>query len=220
MACSDPPLSDDTADDLLQLLCVRLGAFGAEIFQSLQLPSFQEEPGHSQSPVLFRHVVGQHECFDEGAVPVTLETVRQQAAETRYQFVEDTAVGIPIVHDLDQLNGSTLNDLVQHQIVVEDAALLELVRLEAAYVVQMALVERLQQVFQVGRILLADGAEEHLALLVVSQGPYKVALRAANQLLALDEEAIVVLVQPTLRVVFHLSGIVLDDEALIHGQAC
>mmetsp|Transcript_98301 Transcript_98301/g.233944 ORF Transcript_98301/g.233944 Transcript_98301/m.233944 type:complete len:386 (-) Transcript_98301:1757-2914(-) len=212
-----PALPDDLPHDLPQLLRVRLNTFGAHVLESLELPSLQEEPRHAQGPLLRVDVIGQHQGLDEGAVPVALEALGQEVPEARDDLIERAAVGIAVVHDLHQLNGTTLDDLIQDQLVLEEAGLLLLVRLEATDVMQMAGVESLQQAFEICTVLLADGPEWHLGLVLITQRLHEVKAGIANQLFTFHKQPIVILVQPALGVVLYRAGVVLHDEALVQS---
>mmetsp|Transcript_84524 Transcript_84524/g.258067 ORF Transcript_84524/g.258067 Transcript_84524/m.258067 type:complete len:563 (-) Transcript_84524:445-2133(-) len=87
---------------------------------------------------------------------------------------------------------------------------------------QGARAERFEQGLEVLRILLGDAPEERRPGrhgLLLAQGADQRVLGLADELLAFREQPVVVLVQPALRVVFDLAGVVPDDEALVHGRA-
>mmetsp|Transcript_17422 Transcript_17422/g.38376 ORF Transcript_17422/g.38376 Transcript_17422/m.38376 type:complete len:1202 (-) Transcript_17422:85-3690(-) len=212
-----PLLADDAAHDRGQLVRIRRHARVAHVLERLHLPGLQEEARHAKGPLLARHVVGQHQGLDEGAHAVALELLRQELAEARGDLLEAAAVRVAVVHDLDELDGAALHELLENELVLEVARLLLRVGLEAADVVQVAGAQRLEEGLQVLHVLLADGAEESLAAgVLLPEGLHEGQLGVADEGLALRQQAVVVLVQPALRVVLHHAGVVLDGEATVH----
>mmetsp|Transcript_13465 Transcript_13465/g.33853 ORF Transcript_13465/g.33853 Transcript_13465/m.33853 type:complete len:328 (-) Transcript_13465:620-1603(-) len=221
MGSTDPLFADNAPHDLGQLFGRRCGTLGPHALKGTQLASLQEEPRHAHCPLLRRDLVGQHQSLDEGAHSVTLEALGQQIPETSGDLFKWAAVRIPIVHDLDELDGATLHNLVQHQLSGEDVRRLFPVRLEATDVVQVASAERVQKGLQVLLVLFADAPEKGALAglrIIISKRLDKSVRGLADERLALRKQSIVVLVQPTLRVVLDLPSIMLDDEALIQAR--
>mmetsp|Transcript_94185 Transcript_94185/g.266549 ORF Transcript_94185/g.266549 Transcript_94185/m.266549 type:complete len:1014 (+) Transcript_94185:1095-4136(+) len=212
----DPALPDDPAHNLREGLRLGPRAAGAHVLQGPELPGLEEEAGHAQDPLLPRHLVGEHQRLDEGAHAVALEVFRQEVLEARGDLFERATVRVAAVHQLHELDGAALNDLVEHELLLEDARLLFLIRLEAPDVVQVAGAERAEEGLEVLHVLLADGPEERLPLVLLAQRPHEGEPRLAQELLALGEEPVVVLVQPALRAILNAARIVPDDEALVH----
>mmetsp|Transcript_61726 Transcript_61726/g.143614 ORF Transcript_61726/g.143614 Transcript_61726/m.143614 type:complete len:260 (+) Transcript_61726:1646-2425(+) len=194
IASAAPALPDDAADNACELLCLGLGALKAHVLQRPQLPSLQEEPGHTQGPLIARHFIGKHQGLNEGTQAIALEALRKQAAKPRGDLLERAAVGVAVVHDLHELDGTALHDLVQDQLRVEVIRSLLLIGLEAPDVVQAASAERLEQALQVGNVPLGNGSGGGLAKVGLAQGAHQWASRFADQPLTLREQAVIVFV--------------------------
>mmetsp|Transcript_117351 Transcript_117351/g.328467 ORF Transcript_117351/g.328467 Transcript_117351/m.328467 type:complete len:590 (-) Transcript_117351:1125-2894(-) len=219
---ADPALADDATHDLVELLRRGHGALGAHALHSAQLAGLEEEPRHAQGPVLLRHLVGKHQGLDEGPHAVALEARRQEVPEAHHDLLEGAAVGVAVVHDLDELHGAALDDLVQHQLALELVRPLLPVGLEAADVVQVAGAQRLEERLQVPGVLLRDALEQRRARgkgVLVAERLHQRVRRVADELLALREQPVVVLVQPAGGLVLDLPGVVLDDEAFVERRA-
>mmetsp|Transcript_28517 Transcript_28517/g.51594 ORF Transcript_28517/g.51594 Transcript_28517/m.51594 type:complete len:444 (+) Transcript_28517:772-2103(+) len=153
---SNPFLADDAPDDLLQLVRIRCGTFRPHVLQCLELTSLEEETRHAKRPLLLWNVIGHHQSLDEGTHAVALEAWWEQVSEAVHNLLERTPVWVAIVHDLHQFDGSALNDLVQHKLLVEDVGLLQRIWFEAADVVQVASAQSAKQRLEVCLVLLAN----------------------------------------------------------------
>mmetsp|Transcript_77395 Transcript_77395/g.239672 ORF Transcript_77395/g.239672 Transcript_77395/m.239672 type:complete len:240 (-) Transcript_77395:369-1088(-) len=189
-----PTPPHDARHDARQRLRPRRRAALAQVLESLQLAGLEEEARGPQLPLPPWHLVGKHECLDEGAHSVALEALGEQVLEARRDLVERAAVGIAVVHDPYKLDRSTLHNLVKHQLLVEDVRLLLLVRLEAPNVVRITGAEHLEKSLEVGCVLLADGAERSLALVLLGERSDQWAGRLADEGLAFREQPVIVLV--------------------------
>ena len=108
--------------------------------------------GHGPNSLLW-NVISQHQGFDKGSHAIALEALWQQiswrfgsvnvfslhlvfntlsqVAEALHNLVEGTSVGISVMHNLHQLDGTTLHQLIHHESLMEDRRFLALVWLEA-----------------------------------------------------------------------------------------
>mmetsp|Transcript_47959 Transcript_47959/g.133700 ORF Transcript_47959/g.133700 Transcript_47959/m.133700 type:complete len:521 (+) Transcript_47959:1926-3488(+) len=218
-----PTLAHDAANNQLQLLRRGNGTFGTQVLQFFQLPGFEEEPRHAKRPFLGRDLVRQHEGLDKGPSPVALEVFGQHFLEALRDLVERTTVRIAIMHDLDELDGATLHDLIEHYLLLENTRLLLLIGFEAPDVMQHARSERAEKCLEVLAIPFADGAELHWILQalfgIIGEFAHRLVRRAGNEILALREQAVVVLVEPAARAVLDNARIMADGEALVRSGA-
>mmetsp|Transcript_52480 Transcript_52480/g.113638 ORF Transcript_52480/g.113638 Transcript_52480/m.113638 type:complete len:497 (-) Transcript_52480:1022-2512(-) len=215
-----PPAPDDAARNRREHLRRWERPLGAQVLQHLQTPSLHEKPGHTQGPVLRWDVIGQHERFDECARTVALEVLWQQLPEARTDIRKEASVGVAVMHDAYQLNSAALNDLIQHQLLIEDDGLLLCIRLEAPNVVKVRSAQRLQQRTEVLLVFLADRSEEHLlAEILLAERLHEGIAGITNEFLALRQKTVVVFVQPARGVVLHDPSVVPDGEARVKSRS-
>mmetsp|Transcript_17881 Transcript_17881/g.51460 ORF Transcript_17881/g.51460 Transcript_17881/m.51460 type:complete len:365 (+) Transcript_17881:772-1866(+) len=155
-----PTLSDDASHNLVELLCLRHRAFRSHALQRAELARLEEEPRHAESPLLLRHVEGEHERLDEGTHAEALEAGGEQVPEACDDLVEGAPVRVAIVHDLHQLDGAALRDLIQDKLALEHVRFLRPVGLEATNVVQVAGAERVEERLEIFAVLFRDALEQ------------------------------------------------------------
>mmetsp|Transcript_17890 Transcript_17890/g.51506 ORF Transcript_17890/g.51506 Transcript_17890/m.51506 type:complete len:277 (-) Transcript_17890:1521-2351(-) len=125
------------------------------------------------------------------------------------------------MHDLHQLDGPALHNLVKHQAAIEAVGHLLPIGLEAADVVKVASAERVQEGLEILGIPLANATERGASRIRGVLLPQRLDQRirgVADKRLALWKQLVVVLLQPPMGAVVNLTRVVPDDKALVHAE--
>mmetsp|Transcript_16334 Transcript_16334/g.38655 ORF Transcript_16334/g.38655 Transcript_16334/m.38655 type:complete len:365 (+) Transcript_16334:1225-2319(+) len=198
-------------------------AFIPQVFQGLQLTCLQEKASCSQGPLGLINVPCKHHRVHEVSVSIVCELWRQEPLEAVAEVLEDASVWEAVVHDSNQLNCATLDDLIQHILGPEEAWPSLLVGVEAADIIHRALLQRGQEVGEVAQIRAAHGAQSLTCERSQSAGISHVLdqLFAAicKQRLDLWNKRVVVLVNPAARGIGHGPSVVADLEAVMQPKA-
>mmetsp|Transcript_1680 Transcript_1680/g.5046 ORF Transcript_1680/g.5046 Transcript_1680/m.5046 type:complete len:334 (+) Transcript_1680:536-1537(+) len=146
LACK---LHADLPDDLCRCLRPQI----AEVLQHPQLAGLEEKALGPERPLALVDLEGQHNGPHKVAVRVAVEVLGQQVREPSPQLLEEATVREPVVHDLDQLHGAALYDLVQDVLWVEHPGAPVLVWVETSDIVDRGSSKGRQQVIEVCNVV-------------------------------------------------------------------
>mmetsp|Transcript_111708 Transcript_111708/g.266469 ORF Transcript_111708/g.266469 Transcript_111708/m.266469 type:complete len:498 (-) Transcript_111708:1172-2665(-) len=211
-------LQTDLFDDTLGGGAARV----PELLQGPQLPGLEKQPRGAQGPLAVVDLPGQHHCMHEVAVRVVSKFWGQKLLKPATEILQHTAMREAVVHNLHQLHSSTLDYLVQDILGLEQPRLPLLVGVEAADVVDRALLQRLQQIGQIAEIPAAHGAEALPGMggaAGVRHLLQQRRLRLREDRLDLRHQGVIVLVDPALGGVGHRPSVVGDLKAIMEPRS-